>query len=174
MCIPWILHWGSEAKDGQLKTSKLQSPHKREQIVKRIVLGESQEAIAKDFGIHQSSVSRFASRDDIQVAIEEAQKELLSCIPDAVKNVKGLVREFQRIPKNQIKSRQLSYKASQDVLKSVGLLSTPVQSQTFVNLYQQQNNTILSPVILRLLEAQRSEMEALRESEEADEDPNNA
>jgi len=46
-----------------------------------------------------------------------------------------LVREMKDIPKKNIKSRELSYKASKDVLKSVGLLPTPVQSQVFVNLY---------------------------------------
>jgi hypothetical protein len=48
------------------------------------------------------------------------------------------------------KGKELAYKASKDVLKSVGLLPAPVQSQTFINLTQQ-NVEIMSPVIMNLL-----------------------
>ena len=154
------------------RKSKLETPHIKAQVVKRLAVGEPQEAIAKDFGIHQSQVSRFASREDIRAAIDDAQKQLLECIPDAVENIKNLVREMKHIPKNENKRRELSYKASSDVLKGAGLFPTSVQSQTFINLCQQ-NTTILSPVILRLLEAQRREMEAFLESEEADKDSKN-
>jgi hypothetical protein len=54
------------------------------------------------------------------------------------------------IPKKDIKRRELSYKASKDVLKSVGLLPTPIQSQVFVNLYQG-NNQIISPLVMQIL-----------------------
>ncbi|MFH1702877.1 MAG: hypothetical protein ABIB41_05520 [Nitrospirota bacterium] len=57
---------------------------------------------------------------------------------------------MKSIPKRDIKRRELSYKASKDVLKSVGLLPTPIQSQVFINLYQG-NNQILSPVIMQIL-----------------------
>jgi len=165
--------FGSKAKDGKLKKSKLETPHIKAQVVKRLAVGEPQEAIAKDFGIHQSSVSRFCAREDIRAAIDEAQNQLLECIPDAVENVKSLVREFKDIPKNQIRERRLSYKASSDVLKGAGLFPTPVQSQTFVNFYQQ-NNTVLSPIILELLKQQQEQMRAMIEDNDADEDPNNA
>jgi len=97
----------------------------------------------------------------------------LECIPDAVENVKSLVREMKHIPKNENKRRELSYKASSDVLKGAGLFPTPVQSQTFVNFYQQ-NNTVLSPIILELLKQQQEQMRAMIEDNDADEDPNNA
>jgi len=147
------------------KRSKLDNPVIKKKVVKKLAVGEKQTDVGKDVGLSQSQISRFANRQDIQAFIEKEQKKLLEVVPDAVENVKGLVKEFKDIPKNENKRRELSYKANQDVLKSVGLLSTPVQSQTFVNLYQQQNNTILSPVILKLLEAQRDEMQEILESE---------
>ena len=53
------------------------------------------------------------------------------------------------IPKDDIKRRELSYKASKDVLKNVGLLPAPVQSQTLINI--QNNQSALLPVIQELL-----------------------
>jgi predicted transcriptional regulator len=142
-----------------MKKSKLDIPHIREKVVKELAVGKSQNVIAKDVGLNQSSVSRFASRDDIRALIEQEQARLVECVPDAVENVKELVREMRDIPKSDTKRRVLSYKASKDVLKSVGLLPTPVQSQTFVNLYQD-NRTELSPFLRELLDAKFAEITA--------------
>lgn len=133
-----------------MKKSKLDTPHIKEQVVKQLAVGESQNSIAREMGLHQSQISRFANREDIKALIEQEQRRLLEVVPDAVENVKSLVREMKTIPKKDIKSRELSYKASKDVLKSVGLLPTPIQSQTFINLYQH-NQTALNPIILELL-----------------------
>jgi predicted transcriptional regulator len=142
-----------------MKKSKLDIPHIREKVVKELAVGKSQNVIAKDVGLNQSSVSRFANRDDIRALIEQEQAKLLDCVPDAVQNVKDLVREMRDIPKKDTKRRELSYKASKDVLKSVGLLPTPIQSQTFVNLYQD-NKTVISPFIQELLNAKFDEITA--------------
>jgi predicted transcriptional regulator len=142
-----------------MKKSKLDIPHIREKVVKELAVGKSQNVIAKDVGLNQSSVSRFANRDDIRALIEQEQAKLLDCVPDAVQNVKDLVREMRDIPKKDTKRRELSYKASKDVLKSVGLLPTPIQSQTLVNLYQD-NKTLISPFIQELLDAKFDEITA--------------
>jgi predicted transcriptional regulator len=133
-----------------MRKSKLDTPHIRKQVVKELVTGKSQNKIAKEIGLHQSQISRWSNKEDIRILIEQEQERLLEAVPDAVENVKSLVREMKTIPKKDIKRRELSYKASKDVLKSVGLLPTPIQSQTFVNLYQH-NQTALSPIILQLL-----------------------
>jgi hypothetical protein len=50
----------------------------------------------------------------------------------------------------------LSYKATQDTLKAVGIMPSPVQSQFITNI--QENNLILSPVIQELLKAHNKTM----------------
>lgn len=136
-----------------MKKSKLDTPHIKAMVVKQLASGESQNSIAKEVGRDQSALSRFANREDIKALIEAEQKKLLEVVPDAVENVKELVREMKDIPKKDIKRRELSYKASKDVLKSVGLFPTPIQSQVFINLYQS-NNQFISPVIMKLLNQQ--------------------
>ena len=133
-----------------MKKSRLDTPHIKEQIVKQLAAGESQNSIAHQRGLNQSSVCRFANREDIRKLIEQKQAKLLEVVPDAVQNIKDLVSEMKDIPENDLKRRELSYKASKDVLKTVGLLPTPIQSQTFINLTQQ-NTQLISPFALELI-----------------------
>jgi predicted transcriptional regulator len=148
-----------------LRKSKLDVPHIKEKITKELAVGKSQNAIASEVGLNQSQVSRFANRDDIRALIEQEQAKLVECVPDAVQNVKDLVREMKDTPKKDTKRRELSYKASKDVLKSVGLLPTPIQSQIFVNLYQDKK-TLISPFIQDMLNAKFAEITANADEEE--------
>ncbi len=50
------------------------------------------------------------------------------------------------IAKGDIKGRELSYKASHDVLKAVGIMPTPIQSQVITNIYNDNRNLVLSPL----------------------------
>ena len=129
-----------------MRKSKLDPPHIKKEVIKRLAVGESQSSIAKSVGLDQSQVSRFTRREDIRAFIEQEQKRLLEVVPDAVGNVMSLVKEMKDIPAKDTKRRELSYKASTDVLKSVGLLPTPLQSQTLVNIYSSQN-VFMSPVM---------------------------
>lgn len=133
-----------------MRKSRLDTPHIKKEIVKRLAVGESQSSIARDVGLDQSQVSRFASREDIRAFIEQEQKSLLDVVPDAVENVKCLVREMKDIPAQDTKRRELSYMATKDVLKSVGILPTPLQSQTFINITKTQH-TLISPIIQEML-----------------------
>ena len=76
---------------------------------------------------------------------------MVEAVPDAVDNVKTLVKEMKTIPEKDIKRRELSYKASIDTLKAVGIMPTPVQSQVISNIYQQ-NNLILSPAVQEIID----------------------
>ena len=135
----------------RVKKSKLDRPHIKKQVIQRLALGESQMSIAKDVGLDRSQVSRFARREDVKAFIEEEQMKLVEAVPDAVENVKQLVREMPNIPKKDIKSRELSYKASHDILKAVGIMPTPVQSQFIVNL-NKQTNIYQDPLVKELLQ----------------------
>lgn len=133
-----------------MKKSKLDTPQIKKSIVKQLAVGESQTSIAKQVGLNQSSISRFAAREDIRALIEQEQAKLIEVVPDAVQNIKDLVREMPDISKDDAKRRELSYKASKDVLKSLGLLPTPIQSQTLINLYQD-NRPVVSPLTMKIL-----------------------
>ena len=134
-----------------MKKSKLDVPHMKKEVIQRLAVGESQRSIAKDVGVDHSQVSRFARREDIKAFIEEEQMKLLEVVPDAVENIKELVREMPNIPKKDIKRRELSYKASYDVLKSAGIMPSPVQSQIIWNL-NQQTNMFQNPLIKEIIQ----------------------
>jgi hypothetical protein len=112
-----------------MRKSKLDVPHIKKQVIKRLATGEPQASIAKSVGLRQPQISRFANREDIKPFIEQEQIRLAEAVPEAVDNVKDLVREMRDIPKKDIRRRELSYKASHDTLKAFGIMPTPVQSQ---------------------------------------------
>ncbi len=134
-----------------MKTSKLDTPHIKAEVVKRLAAGEKHADIARDFGLHRSSVCRFARREDIRPFIEQEQMKLVEAVPDAVENVKELVREMKDIPKGDTKRRELSYRASLDTLKAVGIMPSPIQSQVITTIYNDQRNQIISPVVQNVL-----------------------
>ena len=141
-----------------MKTSKLDVPHIKKRVVNELAAGKSRRSIGKEVGLHHSQVSRFAKRDEIKALIEAEQTRLLDCVPDAVENVKSLVREMKDIPKEDTKRRELSYKASKDVLKSVGLLPTPNQSQTLININNDNRQQVISPVIQAIISSKMAEI----------------
>ena len=154
----------------------MDTPHIKKKVVQRLAVGESQRSIAKDVGIDHSQISRFSKREDIRSFIEEEQMRLVEVVPDAIENVKGLVREMKKIPKKDIRRRELSYKASVDTLKSVGIMPSQVQSQVITSIYQQ-NNLAFSPVVEEILRKHGELMdnfinlEILREEDEKDKAP---
>jgi hypothetical protein len=151
-----------------MRKSRLDQPHIKERVIKRLAIGEKQIEIAKDVGLHYSQISRFSNREDIKPFIEQEQMKLLEVVPDAVENVKGLVKEMKKIPKKDIKRFELSYKASLDVLKAAGLMPTPVQSQVITNIYNQQNNAFITPVVKAILDRYLQDAENIEEKTEND------
>jgi IS30 family transposase len=76
-------------------------------VVKSLTVAESQTSIAEQVGVNQSTISRFANKDEAQVLIEKEQLKLVEVLPDTVQNVKDLVEEMKDIPKGDIKRREL-------------------------------------------------------------------
>ena len=95
--------------------------HVKDTVVKSLVVGEPQTSIAEQVGVDQSTISRFASKNEIRQLIEEQKGKLVKVLPDAVQNVKVLVKEMKGILKEDIKRREFSYKASRDVLKATNV-----------------------------------------------------
>ena len=75
--------------------------------------------------------------------------KLLEAVLDAVENVKELLREMKDVPKGDAKSRELSYRASIDTLKTVGIMPSPIQSQVITNIFDHRVQ-IIRPVVQEL------------------------
>ena len=94
--------------------------HVKDKVAKMLAVGEPQTSSSRANGSQSIyCISRFANKDEAQILIEEEKLKLAEVIPDAVQNVKDLVEEMKDIPKDDIKRRELSYKATTDVLKAV-------------------------------------------------------
>ncbi len=122
--------------------------HVKDDVVKKLAIGEPQTNIAEQVGVDQSTISRFANENENIQLIEEAREKLVKVLPDAVQNVKDLVEEMPTIPKGDIKRRELSYKASKDVLKATSIFPSPQYAHNIYNDHRTQ--TIVDPAVMSL------------------------
>ncbi len=127
--------------------SKLDKLPVKQEVVHKLAVGEPQTGIAGQVGVNQSTISRFAKEDENIRLIEEEREKLVKVLPDAVQNVKDLVTEMPTIPKDDIKSRELSYKASKDVLKATNIFPSPQFAHNIYNDNRQQTQIISSNVL---------------------------
>ncbi len=127
--------------------------HVKDKVTKMIAVGEPQTSIAKQIGVDQSTISRFANKDEAQKLIEEEKTKLIEVLPDAVQNVKDLVTEMKDIPKDDNKNRELSYKATTDVLKATNVFPSPQYAQNIYNDNSQQT-TVISAAFQQFIDFQ--------------------
>ena len=125
--------------------------HVKDKVVKSLAVGAPQTNIAEQIGVDQSTISRFASKDENRQLIEVEKEKLVKVLPDAVQNVKDLVEEMKGIPKDDIKRRELSYKASKDVLKATNVFPSPQYAHNIYNDNRQQQNIQISQVMMNLI-----------------------
>ena len=137
--------------------------HVKDKVVKMLAVGEPQTIIAEQVGVNQSTISRFANKDEAQILIEEEQLKLIEVLPDAVQNVKDLVEEMKDIPKDDIKRRELSYKASKDVLKATNVFPSPQYAHNVYNDNRQQ--ALITPEFQKFLNFQAQNEAEIPETE---------
>ena len=56
----------------------------KQEVIHKLAVGETQTSIAKQIGVDQSTISRFANKDEAQKLIEEEQLKLVEVLPDGV------------------------------------------------------------------------------------------
>ncbi len=142
--------------------SKLDKLPVKKEVIHQLAIGEPQTSIAKLVGVNQSTISRFANKDEAQILIEEEQLKLVEALPDAVQNVKDLVGEMKDIPKDDIKRRELSYKASKDVLKATNVFPSPQYAHNIYN-DNSQHNTVIRPAFQQFIDFQSNNGEKMLE-----------
>ncbi len=127
--------------------SKLDKLPVKNEVINKLAVGKSQTSIAEQIGVNQATISRFAKEDKNIQLIEEQREKLVKVLPDAVENVKTLVEEMQTLPMDDTKNRELSYKASKDVLKATNIFPSPQFAHNIYNDNSQQT-AIISPNVL--------------------------
>ena len=137
-----------------MKTSKLEP--KKDYIAGALVAGIPQEDIARELRVNQSTISRFSSKEEIKTVIEAETKNLLEALPDAVENVKTLVRGMKDLPISESKARELALKASFRVLETGGVLNSSSPSQVVLNISR--NDNYVSPIVDKIIGSLALEM----------------
>ncbi len=144
--------------------SKLDKLPVKQEVIHKLAIGEPQTSIAWQVGVNQSTISRFANKDEAQILFEEEQLKLVEVLPDAVQNVKDLVEEMKGIPKDDIKRRELSYKATKDVLKATNVFPSPQYAHNIYNDNRQQ--TLITQEFQAFLDFQAQNNEKIPDNEE--------
>ncbi len=128
--------------------------HVKDDVVKKLAVGEPQTNIAEQVGVDQSTISRFAKEDKNIQLIEEEREKLVRVLPDAVENVKTLVEGMKDVPEDNIKKLELCYKASKDTLKATGLFPSPQFAHNIYN--DNRTQTVVEPKIMKLFSTELS------------------
>ncbi len=131
--------------------TKLNELPVKQEVVHKLAVGETQTSIAKQVGVDQSTISRFANKEEAQVLIEQEQLKLAEVLPDAVQNVIGLVTGMKDVPEDDIKKLGLCYKATTDVLKATNIFPSPQYAHNIYNDNSQQN-TLITPEFQQFLD----------------------
>lgn len=133
-----------------MKTTRLDAPHIKGQIIARVISGESHSAIARDLGVAHTTVGRYLQKEDVQELINQESLRLLEVVSDAVENLKDLVRGMSALDEKDHKGRELAFKASQRVLEATGILSS-VHAPAFVSMTRD-NQAEVPPDLRELLD----------------------
>ncbi len=148
--------------------SKLNKLPVKNEVIHQLAVGESQNSIAGQSGVDQSTISRFAKKDEIRQLIEEKREKLVKeVLPDAFQNVKSLVKGMKDVPENDIKKLELCYKATRDTLKATGLFPSPQFAHNIYNDNRIQTQNNISPIIIKLIgNAALKQLQSAGEDEE--------
>jgi predicted transcriptional regulator len=119
------------------------------EIAKALAGKVSQQTIADQLGVSQSTVSRLANKEDVKAMIEQETIRLLGSVPQAIDNIAGLVSEMPHM--TNVKEKELAFKATRKVLEAAGVLNSPSPSLGVVNVFQQ-NSVVLSPIVEAAIE----------------------
>ena len=104
------------------------------EIAKALAGKVSQQRVADQLGVSQSTISRLANRDDVKAKIEQETIRLLGSVPQGIDNIAGLVNEMPQM--TNVKEKELAFKATRKVLEAAGVLNSPSPSLSVVNIVQ--------------------------------------
>ena len=120
------------------------------EIAKQKACGKSGKEIAKRMNIGERKVYRILEKDEIKKYIDDMQNEMIStCLEPTKANLKYLITTYQTNENQQEKDH--AFKAMQEILKISGITPTMNQSVFIQNLYQDNRNQIISPVMQEVL-----------------------
>jgi DNA-binding XRE family transcriptional regulator len=112
--------------------------------------GETVTQIARELDCNRKTVYYALEKDRVKEYVEKHTLKMLENLPQAVQNVTGLVNKMEgEVDKDE---RKLCYQATRDVLSVGNVLPSQNQTTLIQNVYNQQNNLIMSPIIKGMID----------------------
>lgn len=112
--------------------------------------GETVTQIAKDLDCNRKTVYYALEKDRVKEYVEKHTLKMLENLPQAVKNVTSLVEKMEG--EKDRDERKLCYQATRDVLSVGNVLPSQNQTTLIQNVYNQQNNLMMSPIIKEMID----------------------
>lgn len=138
----------------RMKTVRMKNRSRDVLIAKKRLEGKSVKEISKEVSaetgkkVKAEVVSYTLNREDIQGMLDRQYCKMASALPVATENIINAAQDFSK--EQESEDKKISWEASKLIAQAHGLLPTSNQSvihQTYIN---QQNNTIIPPVIAEL------------------------
>ncbi len=144
---------------------------KEKKLIQGLAAGKSQNQVAKEIGISQPAISKYLSRHpEIQEKILQEASRLMDSLPDIIDQLKRDIRQSNELskllageikpdeykgllmePKQLIALQKLNYSKQADVLRALGILSSPTQSLIVQQYIQQNQVNVLSKPVQEIL-----------------------
>ena len=105
--------------------------------------GLSYREIAKKHNCSKMTVHRRLKSQEIKEFIEDATSDMISMLPLAIKTQYDALLDKD--------NKALGLKASENILKTGGVMPSNVQNQTITNIFNVQNNIGLNPTVAKSL-----------------------
>jgi uncharacterized protein (DUF433 family) len=112
--------------------------------------GKNVQEIARELDCTRDTVYYALKKDRVKDYVEKHTLKMLENLPQAVKNVTGLVDRMEK--ETDKDERKLCYQATRDVLSVGNVLPSQNQTTLIQNVYNQQNNLIMSPIIKGMID----------------------
>ena len=150
----------------------------KDTIIKRSAENISEGKIAKEVGVHQTTVSRFKNKPEIRLLIEKETERMLEALPDAIGQLVRDIKTSDKVsrymsgamtkkeqdkflksdgfmlslePKELISLQKLNYKKLQDLLRSAGVFPSNAPS-TIIQTFIQKNSTeVIMPSVMKVI-----------------------
>lgn len=112
-------------------------------IAQSRIAGKTYREMAKEHGISTRTICRVLKDDEIKDIIETGTQQSISMIP--------LAQQVYYDSLTQTDDKGIRLKAAQDLSKMAGILPSNVQNQKITNIFNQQNNIMLSDKVGKAL-----------------------
>ena len=112
-------------------------------IAEQRIAGATYKELSQKHNLSTAQISYILNDSEIKDIVESGTKALISMVPFAIDNYQTFLTT---------KDHPDHYKASKDALQATGILPSHTLNQTIVNIFNQTNNIVADPQVLKSIQ----------------------